>query len=280
MLSDQASWRTRLVLYFCIFGHLKKGISEFLTVMQTEQIPCINTLAGFWGHSDSDSRLWQVKQNPVTHTKENVEMSAALLNSSAKILHLTLCSLLPFVLTWPLCLPVCVPVLVFVCFWQPFSQPLPCLCFSVGMVSEQREAFTPICHRLSSLAPVTQTHTHIHTHRHTHPGTSFLRRADTGDPVTAVLDPHMLPAALQCHLWCEHKNILVKGSVYVYSLMAKWMYSQGCCPYVIKKMYVLHGSNIIQRLQFCMLLFVSLWLLMRQQRRSCLPEWSVYTEKK
>lgn len=57
---------------------------------------------------------------------------------------------------------------LFVCFWQAlFSQALLCLWFSVaGMAGERRGAFTPICHRLSSLAPVSRTHPHTNPYAH------------------------------------------------------------------------------------------------------------------
>lgn len=65
-------------------------------------------------------------------------------------------------------------VCLFVCVWQAFSQPLLCFWFSVGMVSEQREAFTPICHRLSWLALWHRhTHTHTQTHWHKRPSTFY-----------------------------------------------------------------------------------------------------------
>lgn len=80
-----------------------------------------------------------------------------------------------------------------------FSQALLCLQFSVvGMAGEQRGAFTPICHRLSSLAPVTRTHPHTNTH------------ADTGDFVTAVPSlnsPELFSST--CDLNSLDQNLLV-----------------------------------------------------------------------
>lgn len=57
---------------------------------------------------------------------------------------------------------------LFVCFWQGlFSQALLSLWFSVaGMAGERRGAFTPICHRLSSLAPVSRTHPRTNPYAH------------------------------------------------------------------------------------------------------------------
>lgn len=91
----------------------------------------------------------------------------------------------------PLCKPghwACQFVCLCLCVFD--SHFLSCFYASVvGMVSKQQEAFTPICHRLSSLALLTHTHTII-----------SLKNANTGDLVTAILAFPKLPIATECHL--------------------------------------------------------------------------------
>lgn len=136
-------------------------------------------------------RLYENKTNqinPFWTSKNKSEKSNAEQNDSQNrspsgvVLRLDPCHPLVFVRRWAPCLSVC----VFVCFWQPFfSQLLLCpWFFVVGMAGEQRGAFTPICHRLSSLAPVTRTHPHTRTH------------GKTGDLVTAILAFPKLPIAI------------------------------------------------------------------------------------